>query len=128
MLRFPDGRTEILAAEIPREADKYATPALSEPGGYLVLDGENPVDVFAVNIDAAETDVQPADPPEIESRLPGRRITILKSDDDPTSVVLAARYGREVFKPLLWAAVTLLFVEMLLARTKKSELPPDMTG
>ena len=128
VLRFPDGRTEILAVEISREADKYATPALSEPGGYLVLDGENPVDVFAVNIDAAETDVQPADPPEIESRLPGRRITILKSDDDPTSVVLAARYGREIFKPLLWAAVTLLFAEMLLARTKKSELPPDMTG
>jgi len=126
VLQLPDGRKEQLAPELAGKPDTYATPTLTLPGCYTVCDGDRPVDIFAVNIDAEETDVQPIDPEEIKSRLPGRAITVLSTGDNLVDAVLAARYGRETWKFLLWAVFGLLLLETVLARTKKSELPPEM--
>jgi len=126
VLEFPDGRAERLAPELAPQPDLYVTPDLTVPGTYTVRDGDEQVDIFAVNVDEVETEVQPTDPAEIESRLPGRSLAILGPNDDLSSVVLSSRYGREIWKILLWIVVGLLFLETLLARTKKSDLPPDM--
>jgi hypothetical protein len=126
VLEFPDGRAAQLAPEASGDAEKYATMELDMPGCYTVLDGDIPVDIFAVNIDATETVVEKITREEIEQRLPGRLITVLEPDDDLSAAVLAARYGREIWKILLWGVVGLVLAETLLARTKKSELPPDM--
>jgi len=127
VLQFPDGRTEQLAAETSGDAEQYMTPALSMAGCYTLLEGENPVDVFAVNIDAAESAVEPITVDEIRQRLPGRAIMKVGADDNLTATVLAARYGREIWKILLWVVVGLLIVETLLARTRKADMPQDMT-
>jgi hypothetical protein len=126
VLEFPDGRAERLAPELAPQPDLYVTPKLNVPGTYTVRDGDEQVDIFAVNIDEMETNVQPTDPAEIESRLPGRTLAFLGPNDDLSSVVLSSRYGREIWKVLLWVVVGLLLLETILARTKKSDLPPDM--
>jgi hypothetical protein len=126
VLQFPDGRSEQLAPT--GDADSYATPELPIPGCYTLLNGDRPVDIFAVNIDAGETEIERIETEEIERRLPGRAITVLGLDDNLAEAVLAARYGREIWKILLWVVVGLLLVETLLARTRKAELPPDMAA
>ncbi len=126
VLEYPDGRRDQLAPEVAGKPDVYATPNLGVPGCYLVYDNDRPVDIFAVNIDAEETNIEPISDEEIERRLPGRSITVLRNGDDLAETVRAARYGREIWKYFLWAVVGLLLIETLLARTRKSELPPDM--
>lgn len=126
VLQFPDGRSELLAPETSGDADSYTTPELRVPGCYTLLDGDRAVDIFAVNIDAAETEIERIETGEIERRLPGRAITVLGPGDNLAEAVLTARYGREIWKILLWVVLGLLLLETLLARTRKSELPPDM--
>ncbi|MFC1475527.1 BatA domain-containing protein [Candidatus Zixiibacteriota bacterium] len=126
VLQFPDGRSEQLGSEPSGAADSYITPELPVPGCYTLLNEDRPVDIFAVNIDAGETEIELIEIEEIERRLPGRAVTVLGSGDNLVDAILAARYGREIWKILLWVVVGLLLAETVLARTRKSELPPDM--
>ncbi len=128
ILRYPDGREEQLAASPTGSVETYTTPPLAMPGCYTLFDGDQPVDIFAVNIDPDETDVQPITQQEIVQRLPGRALTFLDAGDNITEAVMAARYGQELWKIFLWAAVALIALEMLLARTRKSEMPPDLAS
>lgn len=86
-----------------------------EPGVYRVLSGDSTILAWAVNPPAAESDLTRLDRRAVEARLPG---WTLHSTTDAGAFRRAAfreRLGREIWRPLLFAALLVLLVETIVA-------------
>jgi hypothetical protein len=70
---------------------------------------------FAVNLDPAEGDLEVA-PPDVQARLFGKDAKRIEPGQAITRDLLAGRYGRELWRPLLVAVLLLLAVESVLGR------------
>lgn len=93
------------------------------PGVYTIADGDHPIDVFAVNIDPAESQPAKIDREEIERRWQGYNLVFVPPDASLASVVNQTRYGTEVRRAFLWAVLALIFLEMLVAGSRRREIP-----
>jgi hypothetical protein len=69
-------------------------------------------------VDPRESDLEPADRTEIEEHLSPLPCTFIEPDARLEEEVLQARYGRELWRALLYVALALLGVEMYLARPR----------
>lgn len=83
------------------------------------------VDRFAVNIDPRDSDPERIEISEVEKRLEGFPFFYIRPQDDMEQSILQSRYGKELWKTLLWMAAALLGVEMFLARSRKKEIVPE---
>ncbi len=93
------------------------------PGVYTIADGDHPIDVFAVNIDPEESQPAKIDREEIERRWQGYNLVFVPPDASLASVVNQTRYGTEVRQAFLWAVLALIFLEMLVAGSRRREIP-----
>jgi hypothetical protein len=80
------------------------------------------VDRFAVNIDPKDSDPEKVETSEVEKRLEGLPFFYIQPQDDIEQSILQSRYGKELWKTLLWIAAGLLAVEMFLARSRSKEI------
>jgi len=83
------------------------------------------VDRFAVNIDPKDSDPEKIEISEVEKRLEGFSFFYIQPQDDIEESILQSRFGKELWKTLLWMAAALLAVEMFLARSRKKEIVPE---
>src|SRR5690606_17339114 len=106
MIERPDGGTDAVEG-----GARYRVPAL--PGIYRVIGDAGPLEAFAVNPPASESDLARLEPRRIAATLPG---WTLRLADDATSWarhVFHRRLGREVWRPLLFLVLAVLLVEAL---------------
>jgi hypothetical protein len=104
----PDGsRDEVVAGR------DYQVPG--RPGVYQVLEGERIIDAFAVNPDPAESDLRRLDDRALRAALPGWRPEVIGSPADWADAIYRERLGREVWRPLVLAALAFLLLEGLVA-------------
>ncbi len=97
----------------------------SLPGNYLVYSGGKIIDDFAVNTDPLESETKYINDNEFKNYLDkinfkGHYIKINKHDN-PADIVLQSRFGSELWKYFLFAALILAIIEMMVARDTKNE-------
>lgn len=113
----PDGR--LVTAGLPSSRKAVATVEGTEvPGIYRFLEGGSAVAMGAVNIDPAESDLTPLDRAEIKERVSPLPVTFIDRGEPLDERVLQARYGRELWRALLYVALVLVALEMYLARPR----------
>jgi len=116
-VEVPTGRT--IAAELRDSPGSSAVvERVSEPGIYRFHAGGRVVALGAVNVDPRESDLAPADQSEIKRFLSPLPVTFIGDGARLEDEVLQARYGRELWRAFLYAALLLLALEMYLARPR----------
>lgn len=104
----PDGsRDEVVAGK------EYLVPG--RPGIYQVLAGEDIIDAFAVNPDPAESDLARLGDRELRAALGPWRAERVNDPEDWADAIFRQRLGREVWRPLVMAALAFLLIEGLVA-------------
>jgi len=137
-LTLPDSRRAQLAVQTPHgiEASAVRDPAAAAspvvfteteyPGLYTVKENLVPVAKFAINIDPDESKTSRADEELIQAMM-GRvgiaanEVTTIDQPGRADRVVLESRFGVELWKHLLIAALAIAIVEMIIARDSKSD-------
>jgi hypothetical protein len=104
----PDGSRDTLMADAG-----YRAPG--RPGIYQIFAGDQLIDAFAVNHDPVESDLTRLDDRELRAALPGWNPEMVKNPADWTDAIFHQRLGREIWKPLVLAALALLLIEGLVA-------------
>ena len=113
----PDGRT--VAAQL-RSGRRPAASVerVDTPGVYRFHESGRTVALGAVNVDPRESDLRPLDRDDVENRFPGMSVSFIDPDAQLADEVLQTRYGRELWRVMLYAALALLALEMFVARTR----------
>jgi hypothetical protein len=104
----PDGSRDAVTAEAG-----YRVPG--RPGIYQLLAGDQVVDAVAVNPDPAESDLTRVDGRGLRAALPGWRTELIGNPADWPDAIYHQRLGREVWRPLVLAALAFLLIEGLVA-------------
>lgn len=105
----------------------FSTPYLSEPGIYEVRSGQQTLAHLSVNVAPPESDLRRAaadDRNRLLSTLgidPSRIIDV-SHDDRLSEIVLQSRYGVELWKLFLIAALVVALAEMAVARDSKKQV------
>jgi hypothetical protein len=89
------------------------------PGIYQLVNQNAVLGQWAVNFDPAEAEVAP-----VSLDLPGEQYFQINANDDLEARIIDSRYGRELWKFFLFAALILIFIEMLLFWERKN--PADL--
>jgi len=113
-LSDPDGRKHKLTV---RSAGGRALATFADtrrPGLYILeLPDKTPVH-FVVNTTRAESDLAPLTADEIKAVARPFHAEIVRSWNEYRQLEQRRRYGRELWRPLLWALLGLVFIEMAL--------------
>jgi len=110
---------------IPPEEDKgtlvlHPKPT-DRPGIYHISYIGREIDRFAININPAEADLSAVDVDQFAASLGTKNYHLLDSKTNLAAAISEMRFGKELWQIFLWAAVILLFVEMLLSRGAPAE-------
>lgn len=89
------------------------------PGLYRFYRNESLVGMRAVNVDPVESNLKAVELEEISNYLPGSTIRVVQPNENLENIVHQSRYGQEFWKLLAIICLTLLFVEMMIAREKR---------
>ena len=125
----PDGTEEIVRVDmqkgtIGRPMATAALPRLSAPGIYELRAGQTLLTAFAVNPDPAESDTRPATPDDVarwcqSAAIPSGSVTTLDEGSEIRAQILQSRFGVELWRYCVLAALLLAIAEMLIARTSR---------
>lgn len=122
-LVHPLGDSVALMPTLTRDGYVARLQALDHPGIWRIVAGARQLDAFALNVPPEEFE------PEV---LPHGRARHLLGEQDTRMLsassvmerqILQSRYGRELWKACLSVAFALMIAEMLIARTRQSEVP-----
>ncbi|MDB6171962.1 MAG: Conserved hypothetical rane protein [Chthoniobacteraceae bacterium] len=102
------------------------------PGLYtLAGPGGGPIH-YVVNASRSESDLQKLSAKEIEDLATAHHITLVHNGTEYKALDHARRFGHEFWKPLLWALLALVFLEMILAqrfaRPRRRRAPSMVSG
>jgi Aerotolerance regulator N-terminal len=127
---LPPGTTAVLRPDDVRERTGAATHyALGgEPGIYRALAGDSTLAVFAVNPPAWESQLARADARELASLLGAWDVQEADDPDEWDSEVYRERLGREIWRPLLLAALLILLIEAAVAAAGRLGAPRGTRG
>ena len=97
-----------------------------EEGNYLVFSGDKLLNIVSVNTDPLESNTNYISEGDFDDYLKkidfnGSYVRVLK-DEDPVKKILQARFGSELWRYFLLAAILLALLEMTIARSAKKEL------
>nr|MBN2278842.1 VWA domain-containing protein [candidate division Zixibacteria bacterium] len=117
----PDGRSyEIAGTEQPGQV-VYDCRPIDQPGIYQLRSGDKLVDIFPVNLTSAEGDLAAADMARFETALGIEKSRTIPYNKSSAALISEARFGRELWKIFLWAAILIMAVEMVFARESKPD-------
>lgn len=121
----PDGTEEFINLEDQNFANYIIYAETDLTGVYKVISGTNQIDNFSVNHNPLESVVQ-YEYDKFKNYLEeinfkGSHFAVSK-EADPVQIVLQARFGSELWKLFLLAALLTALIEMMVARNIKKEL------
>ncbi len=115
----PDGHTTAQTSVLDARGVSFSYNTTSRAGLYRIsVANSRTSDAFAVGLPAAEGDLAYADPTQsiTEAGLSSSHLTVAARPSLLQASVRRARYGAEVWRPLIWLLVPLLFLESMLAQ------------
>lgn len=129
-LTAPDGTEELLKSGARASTANNMTialPRLKSPGVYQLSSGGVPLAVFAVNIDPRESDCRRVRDDQLEALLKklgiaSSSVHALRTTDALESTILQSRFGVELWKYCLLAALLMAVAEMLIARDSRKSM------
>jgi len=127
----PAGKETLVQPNSPHVGGSSMYPTVSfdntsQPGIYTVVRSRDTVTAVPVNVDPAESVAERCTPAEFVT-IAGRhgieksQIVFVKSPESISTVVLQSRFGVELWKYFLLAALILALLEMALGRESKQE-------
>ncbi len=132
MLQAPGGATFAMEQRTHAGGITVQVPAdLSKPGVYTIVDGaDRPIRRIAVNMAPEESDLERLTPTDAATRLEriaGVPVAVREPGDTTAiaSMVSEARFGVELWRPFLLAALLLLILEMLVGMRWRPESQPS---
>ncbi len=98
-------------------------------GLYTISAGTGVIRKFAVNLHADESNTVPSEPSELKALLErtgiaSSAVSLIDQPQEAQRLVLESRFGVELWKHLLIAALLVALAEMIVARISKQELTP----
>ena len=122
----PDNTEDIVNLETQLDSDFLTYSNTLITGNYEFYSGEELLSELSVNTDPAESVTEYLSESEFDEYLEkiyfnGRHIRIDKNEN-PTQMILQARFGSELWRYFLLAAIVLALLEMTIARNTKKEL------
>jgi hypothetical protein len=130
-LGSPDRSEEILQHQVQSTAAgsfiTFSLPNLTEPGIYSIRSGRDTLTHVAVNVAPRESDMRRASTDEMEQFLTTfgidpSRIVDVPADGKLDEIVLQSRYGVELWKFFVIAALAVALIEMAVARDSHKEV------
>lgn len=118
-VRTPSGRRFHQSVEVNSEGT-FWTGRPGEAGVWRLEKGGDVIDRFAVNVDTGESNLEEVSPRQLERVFGPGRVVPLAADADLREQVLVRRYGRELWREFLLAALALLLAESWIARAPRS--------
>jgi hypothetical protein len=110
----PTGAVRHFAETVAGE-EHYRITSAKDPGVYFVRTDEETLSVFAVNVDASESDLTKVSFDQVASWLRHFDVTRISAEDDIGRSVSLIRKGRDLAGIFLWAGLVLVVLESLLA-------------
>ncbi|MBE0569973.1 MAG: hypothetical protein IH618_00375, partial [Ignavibacteriaceae bacterium] len=122
----PDNREDLITLDENQRSDFISYSSTSAAGNYKFFSGEKLLTMSSVNTDPAESVTEYIGAGEFEEYLEeinfnGRHVRIDKNEN-PTQMILQARFGSELWRYFVLLAILLALVEMTIARNAKKEL------
>ncbi len=122
----PDKSEEFINLTDNLSRDYLAYSNIDIAGNYKFYSGDKLIDDISINTDPSESKTEYADEKDFENYLKeikfgGNYISIDK-ESDITEKILQARFGSELWRYFLLAAITLALIEMTIARNTKKEV------
>ncbi|MFZ5516292.1 MAG: BatA domain-containing protein [Candidatus Zhuqueibacterota bacterium] len=87
-------------------------------GIYSLISGEETVTEWAVNSNAAESDITPVETDELLRIVGGAKPFMIEKDASLAGIITASRFGKELWKYLVGLILILMILEMLIARER----------
>ena len=122
----PDNNQEVISIDAQQSTNFLSYGNTSIAGNYRFLSGEKLLSVANVNTDPAESVTEYLAEDDFEDYLDkinfsGRYISIDKNEN-PSQMILQARFGSELWRYFVMLAILLALVEMTIARNAKKEI------
>src|SRR5262249_11407794 len=115
----PDGRIATQNSVLDARGVTFTYTDTKLAGLYRVaVPGSKAADAFAVGLPSEESNLAPAEPTvaATQAGLPANRLTVARTPEQLQASVRRSRYGAEIWRPLVWIVLPLLFLESLLAQ------------
>jgi len=131
----PSGRLEFETPHGERVlADRRAVPRETaslrgsrDPGVYRLFESDEPIALAAVNVDPAESRLDPIGPSDLEEIPGGSGFRFVSPDAEISGQIMEARRGREIWRALIYLALGLVAIEMIVARPRAAWVPTGGT-
>jgi len=125
-VKKPESNEEIINLDETKSSPFLNFPSTETAGNYKFLSGENILADINVNTDPKESVVEYLNENDFDNYLKeikfnGNHITIGK-DVNAAQLVMQARFGSELWKYFLIAAIIIALIEMTVARNVKKEI------
>jgi hypothetical protein len=125
-VKRPDNNEEIINIDENQLSDNISYGNTFTTGNYKFFSGEKLISTVNVNTDPAESVTEYLSESEFAEYLEkinfkGSYIRIDKGEN-PAQMILQARFGSELWRYFLLAAILLALIEMTIARNAKKEL------
>ncbi len=122
----PDNSEEFIKLDEQKVNNFIAYNKTDAAGNYKVISGKKIINEFSVNPDPGESVTKYLNDEDFRKYLEkinfsGSYINVKKSDN-PSQIVLQARFGSELWKYFLIIALILALIEMAVARNAKKDL------
>ncbi len=128
LVRPPAGEERTIWPEQRGARPIWPVGEVDIPGLWEIYAHERLADRFAVHLPEAEPDLTPVPPARLEALLAGGRIRLVEPEVSLADAVLKQRYGRELWRSVLGAALVVMVVEMLVIRSVQTARGTQATG
>ena len=115
-LLTPDSGSYSLAPLEEKGALVLRVKPTDMPGQYHISYFGREIDRFALNVDRAECDLNPADGDQFAAAIGAEDPVQLGLLDDLAETLAESRFGKELWQLFLWLAAAFIVAEILLAR------------
>jgi hypothetical protein len=127
-LVLPDGSNREVPVTKRRERGVVEFDQTQQPGLYTLTAPSGPATHFVVNTSRRESDLQKLTAPEIADFAKSHGVALVRSGAEYKQLDRTRRYGSEFWKPLLWALLGLLFLELFLQQRFARVRRPAVIG
>jgi len=122
----PDNMEDFINMDENQGSNFISYSSTFTSGNYKFLSGDKSLATVSINTDPAESVTKYLSESEFDNYLEkinfnGRHIRIDKNEN-PTQMILQARFGSELWRYFVLIAIILALVEMTIARNAKKEL------
>ena len=120
----PSGQRLYLEPELIGGRHFWKIPRVEESGLWQLLHEGEVVDLFPVNVDARESDLTPVERERLLLLFGAEDTHFVQPGEDLRERVMGNRYGRELWREFILAAVLLLLLELWISRAPRERGMP----